>query len=85
MNSAFLTESSTIEEILTYAMDEEKNAEEFYQKAAALIIDKEAIVLLLSLAEKERIHYQELHKKLEKFRANIFSIHGVLESFNSHT
>ena len=72
----------TIEDILNYAITEEKDAYFFYKNSADKMTDPDLKKFLLGLAKMEMEHYNILKKKLEKCNANSFCHHGILSSFH---
>lgn len=83
MDPLVITPTTTIEDILLYAMQEEEFAAAFYRKAACRTADPHVKAFLLQMATKEDEHCQELRKKLEEMEADHFSVLGVQESFDS--
>ena len=77
-----LDQFSTVEDILTYAMEEEKEAAHFYEDAANRMADLDLKKFLLALAEMEIDHCKFLKAKLEECKANGFSTQGILSSFH---
>ena len=82
MTKPNIPEFSTIEEILEYAMNEERDAYDYYLTAAERIADPEMKKFLLHLAEMEIDHYKVLKRKLEEYQANCFSSKGIMSSFH---
>ena len=76
------TTFNSIEDILQYAINEEKDAYKYYTEAARQIADEDMKKFLLHLAKMEVDHYNILKKKLEEYKANQFSIDGILSSFD---
>ncbi len=72
----------TIEDILNFAITEEKDAYFFYKNSANKIVDPDLKKFLLVLAKMEMEHYNILKKKLEECNANSFCHHGILSSFH---
>ncbi len=85
MDTKQLTEFSSIEEILTYAMNEEQDAYDYYIAAANRTADPELKTFLIELAEMEVDHYNILKKKLEECKANEFCFSGIRSSFDDNT
>lgn len=82
MDAKHLSEFASIEEILTYAMNEEQEAYDYYIEAANRTADPELKTFLIELAEMEIDHYNILKKKREECRANDFCVHGIMASFD---
>jgi len=76
------TQFETIDEVFLFAMEEEKEARDFYLESSKKIDDPEIKTFLVRLSEVEQEHYMILKNKLEEFKANNFSLHGVLSSFD---
>ncbi len=81
MDPKELSEFASIEEILSYAMQEEQDAYDYYIAASNRTADPELKTFLIELAEMEVDHYNILKNKLEEFKANDFSTHGIIASF----
>ncbi|MFQ6610511.1 MAG: ferritin family protein [Fidelibacterota bacterium] len=73
---------NSIEDILNYAINEEQDAYKYYTEAARQIADEDMKKFLLHLAKMEVDHYNTLKKKLEEYKANQFSVDGILSSFD---
>jgi rubrerythrin len=82
MTHAHIPEFSTIEEILQYAIQEEKDAYDYYMEASERIADPDMKRFLLKLASMEIEHYNTLKEKLEECRANHFCSEGIMSSFS---
>lgn len=76
------TEFASVEEILTFAMEEEQQAAHYYEDAATRVVNPDMKHFLLILAKMELEHYNILKKKLEECRANHFCTNGILASFD---
>ncbi len=74
---------SSAEEILQYAIDEEKDAYDFYMKASEQITDPDLKRFLVDLARFELGHHEILKRKLEECRANEFCLESIQSSFES--
>lgn len=72
----------TIEDILNYAIVEEKDAYFFYKNSADTMADPDLKKFFLALAKMEIEHYNILKKKLEECNANSFCHHGIMTSFH---
>ncbi|MFQ6604597.1 MAG: ferritin family protein [Fidelibacterota bacterium] len=83
MDAKKLTPFTSIEEILTYAMNEEQEAYDYYIEASNRTSDPDMKAFLVQLAEMEVDHYKILKAKLDEFRANQFSTAGIAASFGS--
>lgn len=81
MSQEKIPEFSSFEEIIEYAMKEEKEAEDFYMKASERVFDPDLKNFLLKLAELEVEHYETLKHKLEEYKANRFGMKGIMSSF----
>ena len=77
-----INEFNSIEEILEFAVNEEKEAEEYYLAAADRTPDPQLKEFLVRLAAMEKEHFLMLKAKLEECRANNFTCKGILNSFN---
>lgn len=75
----------TIDKVFLYAMEEEKEARDFYLESSKKIDDPEIKTFLEKLSELEQGHYLTLKNKLEEFKANNFSLKGILSSFDDIT
>jgi len=76
------TQFETIDEVFLFAMEEEKEARDFYLESSKKIDDPEIKTFLVRLSEVEQEHYTILKNKLEEFKANNFSLNGILSSFD---
>jgi len=74
---------SSVEEVLRYAIKEEKNAYEFYMNASEQITDPDMKRFLVDLARFELEHHDILKRKLEECRSNDFCLEGIQSSFDS--
>lgn len=83
MESADVKDFGSIEEILEFAVNEEKDAEQFYLEASKKASDPDLKQFLKKLAAMEREHFLILQAKLEECRATNFSCKGILDSFGS--
>jgi len=81
MTKTEIPEFSTIEDILEYAMREERDAYDYYVTASERIADPDLKNFLLRLAEMEIEHLTVLKRKLDEYRANNFSVKAVMASF----
>ncbi len=83
MDAKKLTPFTSIEDILTYAMNEEQEAYDYYIEASNRTADPDMKAFLVQLAEMEVDHYNILKTKLDEFRANQFSAAGIAASFDT--
>lgn len=72
---------SSFEDIISYAMSEEKDAHDFYVQASEEVHDPDLKKFLLKLAEMELEHYETLKNKLEEYKAHRFGMKGIMSSF----
>ncbi len=82
MTHSHIPEFSTIEEILQFAIKEEKEAYDYYMEASERIADPDMKCFLIKLAAMEIEHYNTLKEKLEECRANHFCSEGIMSSFS---
>jgi len=81
MTQENISEFSSCEEIIQYAMNEEKNAHDFYLKTSDRVFDPGLKRCLLNLADMEEEHYETLKNQLEQYKAIQFCTHGIMSSF----
>ena len=82
MTKHIISKFSTIEEILAFAMKEERDAYEFYMAAADRMADPDLKEFLMHLAETGVEHFSVLEKKLDEYKANNFSSKAIMSSFD---
>ena len=82
MTTPIISEFATIEEILSFAMKEEKDAYDFYMAAAERMADPDLKQFLIHLAETEIEHFTVLERKLDEYKANNFSSKAIMSSFD---
>lgn len=81
MTKKNIPQFSSCEEIIQYAMNEEKNAQNFYLKTSEQMSDPDLKRCLLKLAEMEEEHYETLKNELELYKAIHFCTRGIMSSF----
>ncbi|MFQ6607485.1 MAG: ferritin family protein [Fidelibacterota bacterium] len=81
MTNINITNFSSAEEILQYAISEEQDAYNFYMKVSKQISDPDLKRFLVDLARFEQEHYEILKRKLDECRANEFCLGGIQSSF----
>ena len=79
------TQFDTIDKVFSFAMNEEKEARDYYRESSKKIDDPEIKSFLEKLSEMEQGHYMILKNKLEEYKANNFSFNGILSSFDDLT
>jgi len=72
----------SIGEILTFAMQEEQEAAQYYEKMSQETDDPEMKEFFIKLAKMEIEHFDSLKMKLQEYEAREFSIKGVQSSFS---
>ncbi|MBL7013641.1 MAG: hypothetical protein ISR83_04415 [Candidatus Marinimicrobia bacterium] len=82
MDIHLLPTFKSIEDILEYALNEEKDATSFYLEVSKKTDNPDLKRFLIGLAEMEEHHYTVLKNKLEECKANHFCTDGILSSFH---
>ncbi len=82
MAHSHIPEFSTIEEILQFAINEEKDAYDYYLEASERITDPKLKQFLIKLAAMEVEHYNLLNEKLDEYKVNLFCSNAIMSSFS---